>query len=108
MLYLCITLNSNTMNKLHNADEYEHIKVFLNETDHPIAFGKLVKELVDSGLTESEAKIEAYRQPMEMEIYYEEGAGLMLVEPGRSGRKSNRPATVSQGQPIASPASPVA
>jgi len=71
------------MNKLHNADEYEHIKVFLNETDHPVAFGNLTKSLMDSGLTEKEAWKEAYaQQPMEMELYYEPEAGLMLVEPG--------------------------
>jgi hypothetical protein len=71
------------MNKLHNSDEYEHITVFLNETDHPIAFAKLTKSLVDSGLSEKEAWKEAYaQQPMEMELYYESDAGLMLVEPG--------------------------
>ena len=71
------------MNKINNADKYEVIKVFVNETDHPIAFGNLMKSLMDSGLTEKEAWKEAYaQQPMEMELYYEPEAGLMLVEPG--------------------------
>jgi hypothetical protein len=71
------------MNIINKVNNYESVKVNVTEKDHPIAFGKMVIDLVNSGLTEVEAKeIVKSSQPTEMEIYYEESAGLTIVDPG--------------------------
>lgn len=66
--------------KKHNADQYESIKVQLNEKDHPIAFEIKVKELMKSGLSKDKAEKYLKDCPIELEIYYSTDQGLFGVE----------------------------
>ena len=71
--------NKNNMSlKLNNSDQYEVIKILLNEIDHPKAFSNKVKCLMSSGLSEKEAKDFVSTTETELEIYYEIGIGLMF------------------------------
>ena len=68
---------------LNDADSIDAISVFLTENDHPTAFANKLKCLMEgAGMTEVEARDEISTFPIEMELYYEVGAGLMAVEQG--------------------------
>lgn len=69
------------MIKLNNADEYEPIEICLTPDKTPIAYQNKVQCLMNSGLSEDEAKREAYT-PIELELYYETDSGLFAIEPG--------------------------
>lgn len=66
--------------KKNPAGQEETIDIVLNEKDHPIAFKAKVKELVESGLTEQEAKNFVSTTPIQLEFYYSPNQGLFLVE----------------------------
>ena len=68
------------MAKLNNPDNYEPIVVQLDEQKHPIAFANSVKQLMDCGHTEEEAKEETRDLKIELELYFEVGFGLMAVQ----------------------------
>ncbi len=68
--------------KLNNSDQYEAIEIFLTEEKHPTAYANKLKCLMSSGMSEEEARHEISTIPIEMEMYYEVGSGLMLVESG--------------------------
>jgi|AntAceMinimDraft_17_1070374.scaffolds.fasta_scaffold04303_3 hypothetical protein len=69
--------------KLNNSDEYDSFQVFLSEIEHPTAYANKLKCLMDgAGMTEKEARHEIATIPIELEFYYEVGAGLMAVESG--------------------------
>lgn len=66
---------------LNGAEDAEIIQVRLTPEEFPIAYENKVKCLMLSGLSEEEAKKTAM-EPIELELYYEVGVGLMAVEPG--------------------------
>lgn len=67
-------------NKINPVGEEEVVFIKLSEIKHPVAFNKKVEELIASGLTKKEAIkfVQEYR--FCMELYYEKGLGLMMVE----------------------------
>ena len=68
--------------RMHNVDEYESILVRLDREHTPLAFNAKLHELMNCGAfdTEEEAIKWIEETPFEMEMYYEEGYGLFLVE----------------------------
>jgi hypothetical protein len=70
------------MNKLNNSDNVETIRILLDEDESPVAFANKLKCLISGGFTESEARFEISMHPIELEMYYEVGSGLMAVEQG--------------------------
>ena len=71
------------MAKLNNSDQYDSMEIFLTEDKFPTAYANKLKCLMDgAGMTEKEARHEISTIPIEVELYYEVGAGLMLVESG--------------------------
>lgn len=64
--------------KKNNFEKYESIYVCLDPIKHPLAFEAKVKNLISSGISREDAEIVA-REPIEMELYYEDH-GLMMVE----------------------------
>lgn len=66
---------------LNSAEDAEIISVRLDPERFPIAYANKVECLMLSGLSEEEAKKEAM-MPIDLELYYEVGVGLMAVEPG--------------------------
>ena len=67
---------------LNSAEDAETISVRLDPERFPIAYANKVECLMLSGLSEEKAKKEAMI-PIDLELYYEVGVGLMAVEPGR-------------------------
>tara|TARA_R110000787_G_scaffold43760_2_gene107197 strand:+ start:1983 stop:2279 length:297 start_codon:yes stop_codon:yes gene_type:complete len=60
---------------------YDLISITLDETQHPIAFANKLTCLTEgAGMTEMEARHHMMENPIEMELYYEIGSGLMAVE----------------------------
>lgn len=53
---------------------------YLSEKYHPVAFGNKVLELIENGYTVGDAKAVAAATPVCMEVYYETGKGLFMVE----------------------------
>ena len=67
--------------RLHNADEMELLpKVKLTLSDYPIAYAAKLKELVDSGMPEDEAKTWLDNAAFELELYYHPDHGMFAVE----------------------------
>lgn len=65
--------------KKNDSEHYESVEIALDPIKFPIAYAAKVNELIVCGLSQEEAEKEALR-PIEMEMYYENGLGLMLVE----------------------------
>lgn len=53
---------------------------YLNETHHPVAYKEKLKELMEGGKTEDEARKIIAKTPICLELYYERGKGLFMVE----------------------------
>jgi hypothetical protein len=69
--------------KLNNSDNYEPMTIYLSEDIYPIAYANKLKCLMDGAcMSEGEAREEIGKNPIELELYYEKGAGLMAVESG--------------------------
>jgi len=69
--------------KLNNSDSYDSFEIILTEDKYPTAYANKLKCLMQgAGMTEQEARNEIAAVPIEMELYYEVGAGLMMVESG--------------------------
>lgn len=66
--------------KLNKPENCEVITVRLDKRTTPIAFKNKVSCLMLSGLSREESEKIA-SEPMELELYYEIGSGLMAVEP---------------------------
>jgi hypothetical protein len=66
---------------LNSVEDAEIIMVRLTPEKFPIAYANKVKCLMLSGLSEKEAEKMAM-EPIDLELYYEVGVGLMAVEPG--------------------------
>lgn len=66
--------------KLNPSDAIESVSVRLSEDKTPVAFRNKVQELVEAGMTESEARKFILETPFVLEIYYEKGYGLFAVE----------------------------
>ena len=66
---------------LNSVEDAEIIMVRLTPEEFPIAYANKVKCLMLSGLSKEEAEKMAI-EPIDLELYYEVGAGLMAVEPG--------------------------
>ncbi len=56
------------------------IAFFLSEKYHPIAYSNKLEELVELGMSVSEARNHIDTTPIDLEIYYEKGKGLFAVE----------------------------
>lgn len=70
------------MHKLNNSDNYEHLcNVRLTKEKYPIAWNAKVEELVEEcGLSREDAEKVVSDMEIELEVYYEKGAGLFAVE----------------------------
>lgn len=66
--------------KLNPANKVETIKVKLSKEKTPIAFKNKLEELVESGLSETEARKFISSNPFVLELYYEKDRGLFAVE----------------------------
>ena len=68
---------------------------YLSEKYHPVAFGNKVLELIETGWSVNDAKALAATTPVCMELYYETGKGLFMVECNavESGKKIYSPYT---------------
>lgn len=66
---------------LNGAEDAEIIMIRLTPEKFPIAYANKVKCLMLSGLSEEEAEKMAM-EPIDLELYYEVGVGLMAVESG--------------------------
>lgn len=68
--------------KLNNSDQYESIMITLDPEKYPIAYKNKLDELMEEGAfpTIEEAEKWIRKTPIEMELYYEKGCGLFLVE----------------------------
>ena len=65
--------------KLNNLEEMEVLTVKLSKEKTPIAWKNRVQSLLNSGLTRKEAE-EFASEPLDLEMYYNQNAGLFLVE----------------------------
>lgn len=65
---------------LNSIEDAEIISVRLSPDETPIAYENRVRCLMLSGLSREEAEKVAL-EPMDLELYYEIGAGLMAVDP---------------------------
>lgn len=65
--------------KKNSEKNYESIMVYLTPNKTPIAYKNRVKCLMSSGMSSEEAERFALG-PIELELYYEVGSGLMAVE----------------------------
>lgn len=65
---------------LNSIEDAEIISVRLSPDETPIAYENRVRCLMLSGLSREEAEKIAL-EPMDLELYYEIGAGLMAVDP---------------------------
>lgn len=65
---------------LNSIEDAEIISVRLSPDKTPIAYENRVRCLMLSGLSREEAEKVAL-EPMDLELYYEIGAGLMAVDP---------------------------
>jgi hypothetical protein len=65
--------------RLHNLDEFESIEIRLSKTSTPIAWENRVQSIMNSGASREEAEKMA-DEPIEVEMYYNQYAGLFLVE----------------------------
>lgn len=67
--------------KKNPSEKYEPISVVVTPDEHPLVYNAMIKSLMSRGMTKAEAV--AYMiQPVELELYYDEGSGLFAVEPG--------------------------
>ena len=67
--------------KANNQDQIELINIRLNPNEHPIAFNNKVEELMEEcGYSRKDAEKEVRNMVFEMELYYQKGQGLFLVE----------------------------
>lgn len=53
---------------------------FLTEEYHPIAFNNKLRELISEGMSEDAARHFIKNTPVSMEVYYETGKGMFMVE----------------------------
>ena len=56
------------------------VEFFISEKHHPTAFMEKLSELVEGGMNVEEARNKINETPVYMEIYYEKGKGLFMVE----------------------------
>lgn len=66
--------------KKYGADLIDTIKVRITATSHPQVFNEKLKELLNSGLTEIEAKDFINTSEFELELYYSPDLGMFAVE----------------------------
>lgn len=66
--------------QINEAGSEEIITLFLKESKHPIVYKAKLDELIDSGLSDEEARDFISTTPFVMEMYYSPSNGLYLVE----------------------------
>lgn len=68
--------------KKNKAENYESIRVYLDENRTPLAFNEKLKELMEEGAFDNENDARNYilTNPIELELYYHKGYGLYGVE----------------------------
>ena len=68
--------------KKYNADNYDSIRVYLDENRTPLVFEEKVKELMEEGAFDNEDDARSFVRttPIELELYYHKGYGLYGVE----------------------------
>ena len=65
--------------RINPQGEEEYIEICIDPVKHPKAFKARVKDFMDSGMTEEEAKKYAYG-PLCMELYVQPRQGVFMVE----------------------------
>ena len=65
--------------KLNTNGNEEIVMLHIDEREHPIAYKAKLDELIESGLSEDEAR-NAISQGFTMEVYYAPNQGFFLVE----------------------------
>ena len=65
--------------KINLPNEIEVVKIKLDPIEHPIAYKNRVESLLLSGMTKEQAEADAL-QPIIVEMYYDQNAGIFLVE----------------------------
>lgn len=68
--------------KINEANTYEPIEVKLSKGKTPIAYKNKINELLKQKVFDTKEEAEEWldNTPIEVEMYYEEGHGLFLVE----------------------------
>ena len=68
--------------RMHNVTEYESVMIKLDREHTPLAFQNKLNELMNCGAFDNEDEAIKWIEetPFEMEIYYEEGYGMFMVE----------------------------
>lgn len=66
--------------KVAKSGNEEIVEIYLDENQHPTAFKTKLKELIESGMTEKEAREFIRTTPFVMELYYAPFQGLFAIE----------------------------
>lgn len=66
--------------KKNTAFEVELVDIYLDQHRHPLAFKVKLHELMESGMSEQEAKSFLMTNPIQMELYYSKDQGLFMIE----------------------------
>ena len=70
----------NKKHVINDENKYESVSILLSKEKYPIAFEKYVTDMMQGGMTREEAEKWLSQTPIELEIYYEKGAGLFGIE----------------------------
>ena len=80
---IVITIKTNQIMKLNNANQVEAIDITITKEKYPIVFENKVQELMDDcGMTREKAENEVEGMVIECEIYYHKSCGLWATEQG--------------------------
>ena len=66
--------------KVNPAGQEETFDFYLDENQHPIAYKAKLDELINSGMTEEDAREFIRETPFCLEVYYSPDRGLFMVE----------------------------
>lgn len=66
--------------KINSPELVETIDFYLDPIKHPLAYNAKLKELIECGMTEIEARTHLLKNPINLEIYYSANNGLFMVE----------------------------
>ena len=67
------------MDKLIITKECDVIDVTLDPNEHPVAYKRKLKELMNNGLSKQDA-VNALLRPIQLELFYDIDTGLFAVE----------------------------
>lgn len=66
--------------KINSPDLVETIDFYLDPIKHPVAYNAKLKELIECGMTETEAMSHLQNNPVLLELYYSSNQGLFMIE----------------------------